>query len=237
MENKNQKPLSLVDSGILAIILTAVVTGLSLFLSALLGVTGWKEILSASLITIIIFLGLAFIVVRYFSIQIFSRIDGLIERFTATQEMKNSSWLITSSELKEIERTTVASSIWVITRSLEEELDADLFGDVIKQNLKKNKTYTYFIPNNHALRARVTKMRDIYNSPNLKFKMIQSELFDIISAQDVAIYGAEGKGAKEMAGYMNLPIENGGNEYFVVMGPRQAERIVGILNNAESTVL
>jgi hypothetical protein len=56
-------------------------------------------------------------------------------------------------------------------------------------------------------------------------------LFELIAASDIVIFGPTGAEAYKMKGYMNLPIKERGTDYFLELGPRQCEQIVGILLN------
>ncbi len=232
-----KRPFDLIGTGVAALILSAIVTVLSILFSQLSNLASWQEAAFAIIVVMFAFLALAFLVVRFVSTQVFTRVDDLIDRFLVSDAAQRLGWLITTDRLKALEQQTDAQHIWIITRSLEEEVEQEQFGSVIVDNLKRGVCYTYFLPDDPALRARVARMRDIYRTGTLHFKMINSRLFDIISAQDMAIFGPEGTGAREMAGYMNLPIKAGGNDYFLVLGPTQAERIVGILSATESTTL
>ena len=77
----------------------------------------------------------------------------------------------------------------------------------------------------------------MYKSEKMCFKVIDSKLFKIISAQDMAIFGATGEGSRQMAGYMNPPLSERGNDFFIVMGARHCELVVGILSEIDSTDL
>jgi hypothetical protein len=227
----------LVSTGLAALFLTAVVTLLSGIVAAVANVFKWYELLAGIGIVGASFTALAIFVVHQIARPLRESFLVALERFQASSVIANSDWLISSPSLRDMERATNASHVWIITRSLEEEVESELFGEVVEFNLKRGIKYTYILPNEASLYARIEKMRDMYNYSNLEFRIIESPLFDIISSQDMAIFGPDGRGSREMAGYMNLPIDTGGNDYFVVLGTRQSERIVGILSRTPSTIV
>ena len=221
--------IDLLATGIGALILTAAVTLIAAVFSAVSNVLKWQQLLAGVAIVGAVFTALAMFIIHQIARPLREYFSSVVERFQASAIITKSEWLISSDRLKEIERSTDAAHIWIITRSLEEEVKEDQFGAVIRYNLRRGVRYTYFLPSDPALLARIVKMKDMYKDMDIEFRIIDSPLFDLISLQDMAIFGADGRGASSMAGYMNLPIDVGGNDYFVILGTSQAERIVGTL--------
>lgn len=237
MRGKLYQEIDVLGTGVAAGFLTLAVTVVAVILSAVSNLLKWYWMIIGSLAVALCLVSIAAFVIWYLSRPVLARIDGLIERLVSENAMREAPWLITSDRLQQLESTTQATQIWIITRSMEEEIEVDLFGKVIKSNLERGVSYTYFIPDVPAILARVERMKDVYRSDRLIFKAISSPLFDLISAQDTAIFGALGSGSREMAGYMNLPIHEGGNSYFVVLGPQHCEGIVGTLSSLEARML
>lgn len=216
----------------------------SLVVSTILSVTyrffEWPVIIIGTLAVVCMFLGCAWVITHGIESGLERKISDLsarIEEFTASQGSNQYSWLITTDKLRKIEAKIKVENIWIITDSLQEELDKEDFGDIIRKNLERGKVYTYFIPDDEGLKTRVNRMRDTYKSGNMYFKMIDSKLFKIISAQDMAIFGATGPGSAQMAGYMNLPLKERGNNFFIGMSAKHCELVVGTLRHTNSTDL
>lgn len=218
----------------------------SLVVSTILSVTyrsfEWPVIIIGTLAVVCMFLGCAWVITHGVESGLERKISDLsarIEEFTASQDSNQYSWLITTDELRKIEAKIKVENIWIITDSLEEELDKEDFGDIIRKNLERGKVYTYFIPDDAdgGLKTRVNRMRDAYKSDNMYFKMIDSELFKIISAQDMAIFGATGSGSAQMAGYMNPPLKERGKNFFIGVSARHCELVVETLRHTNSTDL
>jgi hypothetical protein len=238
MTGSPPKPkLDWVGTGLFALALTALITFLSVAFSAVSSLLKWHQLLVGTIVVAGSFTTVAVVAVFQIVRPLRADIGTIVERFLAAEAISTANWLITADRLKEIETTTIANHVWIITSSLEEEIEEELFGGVVSGNLKRGVKYTYFVPDDPALRARISKMKDIYKSSGLEFRVIAAPLFKLVASQDMAIFGPAGEGARQMGGYMNLPIQTGGNDYFMVLGPSQSERIVGILGGTPAEVL
>ncbi|WP_373491932.1 hypothetical protein [Parasphingorhabdus sp.] len=226
--------IDLISTSVAAGFITLLITIISLILSAVSSSLKWYWLVAGSALVVLCLLAIAGLVIGYLSKPVTKKMDDLVERLVCEHVIKEAPWLITSQRLRKIEAASTASRIWIITRSMEEELDPDLFGDVVKGNIARGIKYTYVVPDIPPILARVERVKDLYQSDQIDFLAINDPLFDLISAQDMAIFGALGAGSKEMAGYMNLPIQEGGNDYFMVLNSRHCELIVGTLSSIPS---
>ena len=157
-------------------------------------------------------------------------LTAVSSQLEAVASVSKANWLITSARLKELEANVESDHIWIITQSLEEEIDENNFGPVIAANFARGMTYTYFVPDNPQMKLRIGKLKLIHNNnERLKFRVLKNELFALVSAQDVAIFGPLDPTSGRMTGYMNLPIHQHGSDYFILLGPQYAEQIVAVL--------
>jgi len=101
--------------------------------------------------------------------------------------------LISERELSNIE--SKATSIWVFTRDLSNDIgisgtnsqDNEIF-ETVKENLKKNKKYTYFIPDEPLKHGAIEEFKKLHNFDNgqVRFCLIPIKEFHIVS--EIAIY-------------------------------------------------
>jgi hypothetical protein len=157
-----------------------------------------------------------------------SKLANLEGTMAKMESMIRADRIITRAMLRDIESTIDVQQIWIVTSSLEEDIDRRQFADVIQQNLTKNVTYTYFIPDTSEVRVRAERMQATFrNSSNLLFKFINDVLFGVAAGQDIVIFGPEGEDLRNMVGYMGLPAREGGFDYYIELSERQASRVVG----------
>jgi hypothetical protein len=229
------------ETGTLAIIVTVLVIVASFLVGKIADFLSVSNTLIGGAIIFVLFATVVFLANRFAFVPIRAAIAGdatkvetklkvLSSSIDAMASIYKADWLITSRRLRELEEEVQSDHIWIITGGLEEELDDKAFGAVIAKNIARGLTYTYFVPDTPIVRGRIAKMRLTHkNSPRLQFRIIKTPLFNLVAAQDLAIYGALDPNAGRLTGYMNLPIRQGGSEYFILLGPQYAEQIVAEL--------
>jgi len=155
----------------------------------------------------------------------------------AMKSMVGQEWLISRAELLDIEKNTDVEEIWIISQSLAEETNKE-FLDMVKSNLKRGICYRYIVADQPAIHARAEQIKSAHgNSKEMQFIFVSDEMFALVAAHDIAIYGPRGRGAEQRMGFMNLPTGDGGNEYFIRLGPRFVQEIVGrLLSKIEPVV-
>lgn len=161
-----------------------------------------------------------------FSSEIREVVEALDKRFDIVAVTAKADWLVANERLMKIEKTVKCHTVFIITASLDEELDDKQYAPIIRNNLKRGVRYTYLVPDDAVLRVRANNLKaKLNNADGLAFEFIKHPLFRLISLQDVAIY-MTGEGARA---YMNLPIREGGTAYFLELGHSQTETMVAHL--------
>lgn len=171
------------------------------------------------------------------------RCDGAAERLAAAERgierlrlsidalkaMTGKEWLLSREELLAEERKANVSEIWIISRSLDEETDPSFIA-VVKNNVKRGITYRYIVPDQPATRARAAQVRSAHGeSTRVQVVFVSDDLFVLVAPQDIALFGPVGRNANGVIGYMNLPIGEGGNEFFLRLGNEHVRELVGRL--------
>lgn len=232
--------MSIRDGAVQGLVVTAIVLIFGLVISKMQDLLKISEVVVAGafvLSTIII----SSCVVAYFSGELSKKWDsdaGSIRNHVASLESAIEAmataakvdWLVTNQQLMRIESEIKGGEIWIITGSLEEEISEELYEPVIQENIKKGVVYRYLIPDDPLLRNRAATLKErVKASPQVSFHFISHTLFKIVAQQDVAIYVPERGSNRRPRGYMNLPLPQGGTDYFIAMGDDHSERMVANL--------
>jgi len=153
-------------------------------------------------------------------------IGALDRRFDIVAVTAKADWLVANDHLMKIEKTVKCHTVYIITASLDEEIDDKQYAPIIKNNLKRGIKYHYLVPDDPVLQSRAAHLKTKLSNPDgLSFEFFKDPLFRIISLQDVAIYCAD----TSAHAYMNLPIREGGTAYFLELGHAQTETLVAHL--------
>lgn len=156
-------------------------------------------------------------------------IEGLRLSVDALKAMTGRAWLLSREELLAEERKANVSEIWIISRSLDEETDPSFIA-VVKNNLKRGITYRYIVPDQPATRARAQQVCSAHgDARRVQVVFVSDDLFVLVAPQDIALFGPIGRNADSVIGYMNLPIGEGGNEFFLRLGNEHVRELVGRL--------
>mgnify|MGYP001449171439 CR=1 FL=1 len=241
MKSSENHKFDWIGTGVLAAIVTILAVVAALVISKVAELVGLPQAIAGGGLLLVFILSL-FSVTYFFLLRpVMAQLAGeraelssgfrtLGGRFDSVSAIFNADWLITSSRLMEIEAVTDSKEIWIITRSLEEEMDNSLYGPIVRSNCERGVKYTYFVPNNPIAPIRVQKLKAWLGvTEMIECRVIPHSLFDIVSAQDIAIFGPTGNDAHRMKGYMNLPIKERGTDFFIELGPQFCEQIVAIL--------
>lgn len=165
--------------------------------------------------------------------------DGLHDNQLAMEALKamlGKEWLISRAALLDIEKKAKVEEIWIISRSLEEETNKE-FLEIVRKNIKRGVRYRYITMDEPNARSRAEKIRAAHEfNERVTVHFVSDQLFALVAAHDIAIFGPIGLNAHESVAFMNLPLDQGGNDFFIRLGPRHTQEIVGQLLNRVITI-
>jgi hypothetical protein len=160
----------------------------------------------------------------------------LQDKFEQLSRVFKADWLVPTSRVKEIEKHTDATEVWIITASLEEEIDSDQFLPIVTYNLERGITYRYFVPDLPLLRERGEVLKQTAQGrENLIIEYISHPLFYVVAMQDFGIFIPPERARTKAQAFMNLPIKERGLESFVSLGEGQTEILIAHLKEFMAT--
>jgi len=116
--------------------------------------------------------------------------------------------IVSEKRLAQIEMNGQYKDIWIITADLYGDTNNTIFESIVRENIKKNVKYTYFIPeNNYITKGRSEQIMELYEySDCLRFIELDTEFFFLVPSFDFVLYNPIGGKGYEKFGYMCLSI-------------------------------
>lgn len=218
------------DAGVLALVISGLSLIVSVAMSRVYEKLGFWPTAGGALLVVGLVFAISYAAFRCLHSAISDRLDILEETIRNVRAAFGNDWLVSRDELMRLESNTKASEIWIVSQGLQEETNDQTYLRVVRKNIGRGIRYTYIVPDNDVTRTKAAQIRSAHeNNARVVFRFIREEYFDLVAAQDIAILGPVGKGAASMRAYMNLPIESGGADNFVVLSNDYAQRLVGRL--------
>jgi len=131
----------------------------------------------------------------------------------------------TPEQIAKIEES--ASEIWILTSSLQKDIDGEDIQETVEYNLSRGKKYTYFLPFTEEVRINLVKFKEIHNEAITEKKLsiipILDESYRLF--EEIAIYSIPG-GIREdiKEGYTMITLENN-NVTYLKMQKKITDRI------------
>ena len=205
---------------------------------------GLKTIVLASVIILVLWFLLSFCAYKVLLQLVMTKVendlvtisDSVAEglrnvRFSieSLKAMMGKKWLISRVQLLEIEQKATVGEIWIVSRNLEEETSGE-FLNVVRSNVKRGIRYRYFAPTEPHTQSKIEKVRSAHAFNDLvSICAVADEFFSLVAAHDIVIFAPVGRNAHHCAAYMNLPLDEGGTEFYIRLGPNHTQEIVGRL--------
>ncbi len=219
------------SSILLTMFFSLVFIALSVILSYVIGGLNSKQFITVLLSTFVV----VFVSV-YFSLRI-SRskqqevADEMIEKMRGVIELAEGRVVIDNQLLKFIEKE--ASKIWVVTKTLENDVLDENISESVLENLKaSNKQYCYFIPDpdiNPTVRRNKRTYEKIYNDYLDKVNFVYLPDHTLFMFDEIVIYNPDDK---NFFGYTYMNLEGSGKRDQVVRIAREnVEAIIDSLTN------
>lgn len=224
------------DNGVMALIIMILTLVASLGIDRVYETLGFWTTIGALLFVVMLMAAVAIAVSKFLYYMMDERLQALEHAVQSIKAAFGQEWLISREELLCIEEKTKATEIWILSRGLQEETNEETYLRVVRKNIKRGITYTYFVCDNEMTRVKAEQIKSVHgNTPSICFRFMTEEFFDLAASQDIAIFGPRGANASNMKAYMNLPCGNSGSEYFIVLNKDFSERLVGRLLKQAST--
>lgn len=118
--------------------------------------------------------------------------------------------IVSEKRLAEIESNGNFKEIWIITADLYGDTNNMIFESVVRNNIRKNVKYTYFIPeNNYITKGRSEQIMELYEySEYVKFIELDAEFFFLVPNFDFVLYNPIGGKGYIKFGYMCLSLSS-----------------------------
>lgn len=220
------------------ILATFAVVFLSIIVGELSEKFNLRDVLIGILIMSFVVFSTIYIVIQVFSTRIADHLSEVEISITELRALSNSDWLVSSQRLMEIEATIGVKEMWIVTKSLDEEISDELYLPIIKKNLASGKNYIYFIPDDRVAKIKACQLlAECRGEGKIEVRVLDESFFRLSFFQDLAIYGGATRELNKLQAFMNLPIQEGGYDYFIRLGSRFSEQLVASLTEANYSIL
>ena len=200
----------------------------------LFGLIGLRAVIIGVTITIIIILGIVSIVWLLGRNSYEADLRKAIEELRDIIPSSRYDWLHTSAEMNKIEEKVRCKDIWVISYDLSNDTTGDLVTSlvtVVKNNLKRNITYTFIVPDTEHTTAVLPRLYQIFSSHPRQLRVIKisQDTFDFFTATHITIYNPNLEYEKPPQVFIELPIvkRGYGKGHWVLVADDIALKVVG----------
>jgi hypothetical protein len=228
------------NEGIRGLLISLIFLVLTITLSKTLDLGDWSHALLAAVILVCTLAVVSLVLAIGFRLlrsdwntdirTLKSENELLRDKFEQLSRVFKAEWLIPTSQVKRIESSTNATEVWIITASLEEELDSDQFLPIVSDNIQRGVRYRYFLPDIPLLRERGNVLLEtVGKTGGLELEYVSHPLFNIIAMQDFGIFIPPSRATTKAQAFMNLPIKERGLDSFIALGELQTEILIAHL--------
>ena len=150
------------------------------------------------------------------SIGVRSKYEALLEvlsrNIQALEYKEKPGWLYPTHQITEVEQGIEAKDIWVVSPDLENDTaHADVI-PIVKANAKKGIRYTYVVPDNELIDARIKELMAVFkgNLSKLQIVKVSEKEFFLMTIRHITIYNPKGEGGIPGRVFLELPINGRG---------------------------
>ncbi|WP_157726420.1 hypothetical protein [Imhoffiella purpurea] len=140
------------------------------------------------------------------------QLEVLSKSIQALEYKEKPDWLYPTHQINEIEESIKAKDIWVVSPDLENDTaDADVI-PIVKSNAKNGVRYTYVVPDNELIDARIKELIAVFKGIRSKpqiIKMPEKEFF-LMTITHITVYNPKGEGGKPGRVFLELPVNGRG---------------------------
>ncbi len=131
-----------------------------------------------------------------------------------TKEAKFS-WLFHGRDILNIEKSTTAKDIWIIsphlvndTSDIQALQDKESTTEAVRMNLSRGVTYTYIVPNSGSIKLALPVLRQNYSKfpDQIKTILIEPEIFENVAISEYVIYNPLRLGSEPTRVFIELPV-------------------------------
>lgn len=219
----------LLKEGVTVIAMSALTVALSVILSEIQTKVGWLVLFLALGTVLACFAIATWLVTRQVTGAVLGIGDDLCRAVERSSGAKEISWLVTTDELVEVERSKAVAEIWLISSDLAEDSIGGPFQKVVSAKLKAGVRYRYFVPDRPEMQARMAQLQASNRATErLTVTYLSKEFFFLVPEFDLAIYDPFNKTGSREA-YLGIPAAGAAKHYHARIGPELVDVMIGKL--------
>jgi len=158
------------------------------------------------------------------------QIGSLRDEINRVIDKNSINFLLDNEQLSDFEnKFPPQSEIWLVSNDLGEDIPGEMFFNVVRENLKKGISYTFFYPKTFEARARAQQLSENHKTfGDIKCIALSEDFFFLVPRMDFAIYDPLNR-LNKRCGYMGLPNPEKSGRYHCFMEHKFVDLLIGKL--------
>ena len=153
-----------------------------------------------------------------------AEIDFLIQKLQGIIPPPSFKWLLSDADVARIEAKVKAKEIWIVSPDLHFDVIEGSFQALTKRNFVRGITYTYIVPKEDRIQARVTMLQHVYADylSQVKIRQVPKDELRVLAIGTIDFYDPYTEHARV---FLQLPVAQRG--YWIEVSREDAHSLIG----------